>query len=74
MSEEKVVAAENVVVSEKKEDTKKTIAAKKEEVKVTANVKSECGCDEKLQKLIIALCESSPSLARNIKHLLEGEK
>ena len=73
MSEEKVTVVETVA-SEKKEEAKKSAPQKKEETKTTTAVKSSCDCEEKLQKLILALCESSPSLARNIKHLLEGEK
>jgi hypothetical protein len=67
MSEEKLVE----VASEKKEEVKKAApaAAKKEEVKAAAPVavKSSCDCEEKLQKLIVALLDSHPAVAKQIK-------
>ncbi len=66
MSEEKLVE----VASEKKEEAKKAApaTAKKEEVKVAAAAaKSSCDCEEKLQKLIAALLESHPAVAKQIK-------
>ena len=73
MSEEKLVE----VASEKKEEVKKAApaAAKKEEVKVAVPVavKSSCDCEEKLQKLIAALLQSHPAVAKQIKLAGLGE-
>jgi hypothetical protein len=72
MSDEKLVE----VASEKKEETKKAAPVvakkeenKKEEVKAAAPVavKASCDCEEKLQKLIAALLDSHPVVAKQIK-------
>ncbi len=72
MSDEKLVE----VASEKKEEAKKAapVAAKKEEVKkeevkavAAPSSKTSCDCEEKLQKLIVALLDSHPAVAKQIK-------
>ncbi len=66
MSEEKElpeVKADKKVTSKKEE-------AKLEVVQPVQSPKSgacSCGCQEKLQKLVEALCEASPSIARTLK-------